>query len=177
MERDYQMAHDREAAIAIHKRLRVTKASVIALGKFYLSVLDHGLWPSQRAIATELGISLSQVSKMVGAARLPEEVLNILRGRAVSFRNIDSFQTLTRQLGEAEIVRRAGFVTHNCSLEDVFSVLTTGKPVTRKGVRISIVPGKKYLRLDVPNFEQIAPQIAELEQFINALLPSFKSKR
>ncbi|MEM5439446.1 hypothetical protein [Paraburkholderia diazotrophica] len=171
MERDDEMASDREAAIEIHKRLRATKASIIALGKFYVSVLDQGLWPSQRAIATELDISLSQVSRMVAAARLPKAVLNIFGDRTVSFRNIDILQTLTRQLGESEIVRRARCVTHDCSLEDVFSVLTTGKPVIRKGVRVSIIPGKKYLRLDVPNFERVAPRIVELEQILNAFLP------
>jgi hypothetical protein len=176
MEHEDDMTRDRDAAVANHKQLRTTKASIIAMGKFYLSLLEQGVWPSQRAMATELDISFPQVSRMVAAARLPEAVLNIFKNRAVSFRSIDTLQTLTRQLGEAEIVRRARCVTHDCSLEDVFSVLTTGKPVMRRGVRVSIVPGKKYLRLDVPNFERIAPRIVELEQILNALLATANGK-
>ena len=167
---------DRETAVEIHNQLRVTQPSIIAMGKFYRSILDQRLWPSQRAMAIEMDVSFPQVSRMVAAARLPEALLNIFENRTVTFRNIDILQTLTRQLGEVEIVRRARFVAHDCSLEDVFSILTTGQPIGQKGVRISVIPGKRYLRLDVPNFDRIAPRIVELEQILNVLLKTAGQK-
>ncbi|MEX3900865.1 MULTISPECIES: hypothetical protein [Paraburkholderia] len=176
MEYNNDMTLRREAAIALHEQLRATRASVIAIGEFYLSVLELGLWPSLRAIATGLNISYPQVSRMVGAARLPKAVLEVFRNRKLSFRNIQTLQTLTRQLGESELARRTAHVTANCSLEEVFTVLTTGKPVVREGVRVRIIPGKKYLRLDVPNYEQIAPRIVELEAILNALLATYNWK-
>ncbi|MEX3815806.1 hypothetical protein AB3X96_37165 [Paraburkholderia sp. BR13439] len=176
MEYNNDMTLRREAAIALHEQLRARRASVIAIGEFYLSVLEQGLWPSLRAIAIELNISYPQVSRMVGAARLPEAVLEVFRNRKLSFRNIQTLQTLTRQLGEPELTRRTAHVTANCSLEEVFAVLTTGKPVVREGVRVRIIPGKKYLRLDVPNYEQIATRIVELEAILNALLATYNRK-
>lgn len=176
MDHDDNMTPDREAAIALHMQLRATKASNITLGRFYLSLLDRGLWPSQRAIATEFNTSLPQVSKMVAAARLPEALLKLFENRKAPFRALDTLQTLTRQLGEAEVVHRARCIPSDSSLENVFSVLTTGKPVERAGVRVSIVPGKKYLRIDLPDFERIAPRIVQLEQTLNLFLETASSK-
>ncbi|MBT2792890.1 hypothetical protein [Paraburkholderia strydomiana] len=61
-------------------------------------------------------------------------------------------------------------------MEDVFAVLTIGHPKEREGVRLSLVHGQKYLRLDVPNFEQVAPRIAQLEQILNVLLAASNGK-
>ena len=148
----------REAAVAVHTRLREERASIIAMGRFYLSLLEKGLWPSQRAIAADLGIALPQISRMV------------------SFREVETLRMLAQQLGEEELTRRARSLTHGASLEDIFSFLTTGKPKARRGVRLSLVHGQRYLRLDVPNFEQVAPRIVQLEQILNALLATGDSR-
>ncbi|BFG79761.1 hypothetical protein PTKU46_77950 [Paraburkholderia terrae] len=167
---------DREAAVAVHTRLREERASIIAMGRFYLSLLDKGLWPSQRAIAADLGISLPQISRMVATVRLPEAVLSLFDNRPVSFREVETLRMLAQQLGEEELTRRARSLTHGASLEDIFSFLTTGKPKARRGVRLSLVHGQRYLRLDVPNFEQVAPRIVQLEQILNALLATGDSR-
>lgn len=70
----------------------------------------------------------------------------------------------------------ARYVSDDCSLEDLFAVLTIGHPKERKGVRSSLVHGQKYLRLDVPNFEQVAPRVAQLEQILNFLLATSNGK-
>ncbi|MGF6915863.1 hypothetical protein [Paraburkholderia sp. 40] len=61
-------------------------------------------------------------------------------------------------------------------MEDVFGVLTTGHQKEQKGVRLSLVHGQKYLRLDVPDFERVAPRIAQLEQLLNLLLSTRNGK-
>jgi hypothetical protein len=167
---------DREAAAKLHEKLREQRAPLLAMGKFYLSVLSRGLWPSQRAIAADLDVSLSQMSRMVAAARLPEAVLRLFIGRPLSFRHADTLRRLSAQLGETEMVRRSRYVSDDCSLEDVFCVLTTGHQKEQKGVRLSLVHGQKYLRLDVPDFDQVAPRIAQLEQILNLLLATRNGK-
>lgn len=168
--------NDREAAAQLHERLREQGAPLVVMGKFYLSVLMRGVWPSQRAIASDLDVSLSQMSRMVATAKLPEAVLRLFSSRPLSFREADTLRRLSAQLGETEMVRRSQSVSDDCSLEDVFSVLTMGQPKERKGVRLSLVHGQKYLRLDVPNFDQVAPRIAQLEQLLNLLLAMRKGK-
>jgi hypothetical protein len=172
-----QLTAERETAALVHKRLRASKASILDMGEFYLSLLNQGLWASQREISTSLDISLSQLSRMVTAARLPGALIILFRDRPLTFRNVDTLQTLTRQLGEAEIGRRAGCVTDECSVDETFSILTTGKEVAREGVKLRLVPGQKYLRVDAPDFDQIAPSIPELEAVLNAMLPTLKRKK
>jgi len=167
---------DREAAVKLHEKLREQGAPLLVMGKFYLSVLTKGVWPSQRAIASDLGVSLSQMSRMVATAKLPEGVLRLFIGRPLSFREADTLRRLSAQLGETEIVRRSQYVSDDCSLEDVFAVLTIGHPKQRKGVRLSLVHGQKYLRLDVPNFERVARRVEQLEQILNLLLATSNGK-
>ena len=175
------MRHDnpicsRQTAIARHNELRATKASLLEQGKFYVSLLEQGVWPSQRAIATALGVSLSQVSRMVAAARLPIAILTLFANRPLSFRNVVTLQTLTERLGDVEVTRRASCVTNDCSVEEIVSVLTTGREVLPGGVKVRMVPGQKYFRLDVPNFEKMIPRIAELEAIVDAVLATYNSR-
>jgi hypothetical protein len=168
---------DREAATEFHEQLRASKASYVERGKFYLSLLDQRLWSSQRAVAAALDVSLPQVSRMISVARLPDAVLSLFANKTLSFRSVDAIQILIRQLGEDEIARRARRVPQGSSVQDIVSTLTTGSLVGRENsVRLQIVPGKKYLRLDVPNFDEIAPQIAKLEAVLNLLLVTDSSK-
>lgn len=159
---------NRRTAIAYHKRLRQANAPLPTMGRFYMSMVQKGLWQNQKAMASDLGVSTAQVSKMLSAAHLPEEVLELFAGKAMGFRDVATLHTLVELLGKTEIARRAKDVPIGSSVEDIFAVLTTGKNAPPKGIRVSIVRGQKHLRLDVPNFEQIAPRIKELEQIINA---------
>jgi len=163
---------NRQTAIAFHKLLRETNAPLVTMGRFYMSIVQKGLWANQKAMASELGVSTAQVSRMLSAARLPEEVLAVFADKPLGFRDVATLHTLVQQLGKTEIARRAKDISFGCSVDDIFSVLTTGKKASIKGVRVSIVRGQKHLRLDVPNFEQIAPRIKELELILNAFFPS-----
>ena len=157
-----------QTAIALHKRLRETNAPLVTMGRFYMSMVQRGLWENQKTMASDLSVSAAQVSKMLAAARLPEEVLKLFGDRALGFRDVSTLHTLVQQFGKTEITNRAKDVPFGCSVEDIFAVLTTGRKTPLAGVRVSIVRGQKHLRLDVPNFEQVAPRIKELEQIINA---------
>jgi hypothetical protein len=61
------------------------------------------------------------------------------------------------------------------TVEEIVSVLTTGREVLPGGVKVRMVPGRKYFRLDVPNFDHMIPRIAELEAVVDAVLATYNS--
>lgn len=68
------------------------------------------------------------------------------------------------------ISERAKSVPYGTTVTDALAVLTTGKPALRRPVRISVVRGKKYLRIDSADFASIAPRAGEIEQIVNAVI-------
>ncbi|MEX3935778.1 hypothetical protein AB4Y32_28920 [Paraburkholderia phymatum] len=163
---------NRRTAIAVHRRLCDEKAPMLKLGRFYCSMLDRGIWDSQKVMSTELGVSRFKLSRTIAAARLPEEVVALFSGRTLAFRNVSSLHVLVAQFGEAEVIKRASTIPSGTPLDDIFAILTTGKKAPRQGVRVSIAAGAKYLRVDVPNMALVAPRVNELEELLNAMLGS-----
>lgn len=162
---------NRRTAVAVHRRLRDANAPLIKLGMFYRAMLERKIWGNQKSMATELGVSTAQLSRMVVAARLPQEVLALFgEKQQLAFRDVATLNTLIHQYGEAEIAKRASAILPGAPLGDIFSLLTTGRRVPRKGVKVSIARGGKYLRVEAPNLAQIAPRVKEVEEVLNALL-------
>ncbi|CAN7717511.1 hypothetical protein [Paraburkholderia hospita] len=161
---------NRRTAIAVHRRLRDAKSPMLELGRFYCSMLDRGIWDSQKSMAAELGVSTAHLNKMIAAARLPQKILALFDGQRLSFRNVSSLSLLIEQFGEAEVCNRANTIPKGTALNAIFAVLTTGKPVPRQGVRVSISADARYLRIDVPNIALVAPRVKELEELLNAML-------
>ncbi|EEF26624.1 conserved hypothetical protein, partial [Ricinus communis] len=93
---------NRRTAIAVHNRLCDAKAPMLKLGRFYCSMLDRGIWDSQKAMSNDLGVSTSTISRTIAAARLPHEVLSLFSDRTLAFRNVSSLNFLVQQFGEAE---------------------------------------------------------------------------
>ncbi|MGF6652779.1 hypothetical protein OKW34_003368 [Paraburkholderia youngii] len=160
-------------AIATHKRLKAANESLVVIGRFYLALIEQGLWPTQKALASELGVSGAHMSRMLAAARLPEEVLRAFGDRhAFSFADIATLQFLVKENGEQVIKQRARAVPQNTRPEDVLGILTTGKRSAPRGIRIRLGRDRKHLRVESPNIERLIPRIEELEQFFNVLLAS-----
>ncbi|SIT34861.1 hypothetical protein BN2475_10017 [Paraburkholderia ribeironis] len=161
---------NRRTAIAYHRRLKEENAPILKMGRFYLSMVERNLWPSQTAMAFELGVSIFQISRTIAAARLPESVVGLFASKSLSFADVATLRKLVKEVGEAEVVERSKSVSPDAPTREIFSILTSGKASLRNGVRISRVRGQNYLRLDVPNIEEIAPHIQKLEQMLNLLL-------
>jgi len=164
------MISNRRTAIAVHRRLRDARSPMLKMGRFYCSMLNRGIWESQKSMAAELGISTAHLNKMIAAVRLPQEILALFDGQRLSFRNVSSLNFLVEQFGEAEVRNRANTIPKGAGLDAIFAVLTTGKPAPRHGVRVSISADARYLRVDVPNMATVAPRVKELEELLNAML-------
>ncbi|MEX3639631.1 hypothetical protein [Paraburkholderia sp. BR14320] len=164
---------NQRAAIATHTRLKAANESLVVMGQFYLALIERGLWPTQKALASELGVSGAHMSRMLAAARLPEEVLRAFGDRhAFSFTDIATLQLLVKEKGEQVIKQRAQAVPQNARPEDVLGALTTGKRPAPLGIRVRLGRDRKHLRIESPNIERVIPRIEELEQILNVLLAS-----
>ncbi|MGF6997351.1 hypothetical protein [Paraburkholderia sp. GAS32] len=161
----------RHTAAAYHRRLKQDHAPILEMGRFYLSMVERNVWPSQTAMALELGVSIFQISRRISAARLPESVLALFATKtALSFSHVATLQKLLKEFGEAEIVNRSNSVSSGASTSEILSILATEKGSSPNGVRISRVKGQRYLRLDIPNVAEIAPYLEKIEQMLNLLL-------
>jgi len=167
---------NRRTATALHNRLRAEKSPMLQLGRFYNAMLNRGVWDSQKAMAEDLGVSPATLSKTIASARLPVEVLRVFGSRPIGFRNLSSLNLLVKQVGEAEIIRRALSIPPGTLTDEIFAVLTTGKKPSRMRVRVSISANAEYLRVDVPNMALVAPRVKELEELLNAMLGSAVSE-
>ncbi|WP_429496276.1 hypothetical protein [Paraburkholderia youngii] len=164
---------NQRTAIATHKRLKAANESVVVMGRFYLALIERGLWPTQKALASELGVSGAHMSRLLAAARLPDEVLRAFGDRhAFSFTDIATLQLLVKENGEQVIQQRARDVPQNARPEDVLGILTTGKRPAPRGIRVTLGRDGKHLRIESPNIKRVIPRIEELERILNVLLAS-----
>ncbi|BCZ85563.1 hypothetical protein PTKU64_92380 (plasmid) [Paraburkholderia terrae] len=161
---------NQKTAVAVHKQLLVSKPPVIAMAKFYSIMIARGLWRNQKELATGLSVSAAQVSRMLAISRLPESVLRLFVDKHLSAAEEETIRRLIRELGENVISERAKSVPHGTTVTDALAVLTTGKPALRRPVRVSVVRGKKYFRIDSADFASIAPRAGEIEQIVNAVI-------
>jgi len=161
----------RQAAVEHHQRLKQDNASILEMGRFYLSMIERNVWPSQTAMALELGVSIFQISRRITAARLPESLIALFSTRmALSFSQVAALQKLIKEFGEAEVVKRSNSIASGASATEILSILATGKGSSSNRIRITRVKGQRYLRLDIPHVEEIAPYLEKVEEMLNLLL-------
>jgi len=157
-------------AVAVHNRLRAAKAPVVVIGRFYAAMIERGLWLNQRALAAGLGVSKSHASRMVAVGRLPESLLEAIADKPLSSAEVATLHALIKEVGEKLISERASSLSPRSTTADLFAFLTTGQHLPKKAIRISIAKGRKYLRIDTPDFASVASRAREIETIVNAVL-------
>jgi hypothetical protein len=163
---------NQKTAVAVHKQLLVSKPPVVVMAKFFSVMIARGLWRNQRELAKGLSVSAAQVSRLLAISRLPESVLGLFVDKHLSAAEVETIRELIKEVGEKVISERAKSLPHGTTVTDALAVLTTGQPSQRRPVRISVVRGKKYLRIDTADFASIAPRVSEIEQIVNAVIAS-----
>lgn len=151
-----------------HRRLLDDKASIVTMGRFYMSLIDRGLWPNQRAMAKDFRVSMTHVSRSIGAARLPESITRLFVGKKLSQRDVARLKTLVAEHGEAAILKLFKPLPPDASASEILASLIGESKSS--GVKVSVVKGQKYLRIDVPDLAAVLPRIPELEEVLNLLL-------
>lgn len=70
---------DEQLVIEMHSENMARRdLSAIERGRFYRSLLDRGVFPTQRALAARLGVATADVSRTLFIASLPPEVLDVI---------------------------------------------------------------------------------------------------
>ncbi|MBW5285202.1 hypothetical protein ACS0ZG_34180 [Burkholderia gladioli] len=162
---------DKGAAISAHGRLRVGGASILHLGRFYMAMLERALWPTQAAMASDLQVSASNVSRSIAAARLPRELVDAAGGEArMTFAVADTFDFLASRLGAAVAAERAQELPSGLSVKEIEHALLTGVPPRPNQIRVSISANRKHLIVESDELSSVLKKTPDIVHVINAIL-------
>jgi hypothetical protein len=168
-------------AVARHALIRKRAYSPVALGRFYQQLLERRIWPTQAALADGLGISTSQVSRALAAARLPNEVIQAFGDvERITFRVVTALTMLIASMGVDVVRGNAARLPRapELSVDAVLTAISTGESprVAALPFKLSAGPGGRYIRIDSPHIARLLPRIPELEAFLSiAITGALKS--
>ncbi len=150
-------------------------------GEMYRKALDEKLFPSLRKLADSLGVNLSNASRAVNIARLPEEVLDAFPSRLdIQFRWTEPLIEASKVGGA--LIERAKTVTKlraggvELSAKAVFDQLigTTETQAKRRGVVVngaalfSVKVGRDKVTIELGKVS--AANLKSIEEFISTVL-------
>lgn len=170
---------ERQRAQLRHVRMRGENASNVALGRFYASLLNSNVWDSQAELSVALGVSKAQVSKLLKADRLADEVINTFGDdRRISIRTIELLERLSARIG-SDILRKHAVMLgmrHDLSVPEVFAALATGcaTRLPRHTIRLTAHRGENHIRLYSPCIRQLKKDLLSLEVSIQLALTLIK---
>ena len=81
---------------------------MVEVGRFYLAMLEQGVWTSRRAISADLGISRGMIDRRVALAMVPDEVANAFGGSEfMSSRTVKAVEAIESSIGTEQIKANA----------------------------------------------------------------------
>jgi hypothetical protein len=171
----------KRAAMSVHTQLRANEATPYERGLFYRTLLVQRLWPSQSTLSRAMGISMSNLSRMVSLARIPNEVVIALGGpKALTFRVGEIVLVAIDGAGEDKVVERAREAEKigYRDMDDLLEYIVTDRvpQQTFSRVRVRLARDRKSLRVDLPRIEQLLPHLAALEDWLTSSLVMFEVK-
>jgi hypothetical protein len=157
----------------MHRKL-ADSASPAIIGRFYRALLERRLWATQRQLAEAFGVSDTQVSRALAAARLPPEIRRAFGGESrISHRAAQRILFIVAQLGADVVRERAAKIPSGASLADIETALLTGRlPHADFDLRITVASGQggKYLRIDSTQLDQLIPHVGQMELLLRAMI-------
>jgi hypothetical protein len=167
-------------AKAVHTKMRANGASPYELGLFYKALLRRGLWSSKSHLAESLGVSVSNVSKVVALTRIPAEVIDAIGGaKHISFRTGALLLDAIDQIGETVFIARVREAARlNCvSVDDIleFAVFDRIPEGTPNRVRVRLARDNKSLRVEIADLDRLLPHLLRLEMFISTSFILFEA--
>jgi len=160
--------------------MRANGASHYELGSFYKDMLTRRLWASQSDLAKSLGVSESNVSRVIALTRIPTEVVKAIGGAEhISFRIGELLLSAIDKIGAAIFVSRVreavrvGYTAIDDILE--FAVLDRIPEGTPTTVRVHLARDKRSLRVEISDLDQLLPHLSEVEALISRGFALFKA--
>lgn len=174
IETNDEFANGRSHSRRLLNSLRSDAAGPYTLGAYYERDIRSGIWPSQRALAKALSVSVSHVSRCIAVSQLSGTVVAAFgSSEKISFRLGSQLLSIREAIGAAEMDRRAiiASVFQLASVEEVLHVLTTGiEPFQRHPNLWISVDDEKTLRIQGPDAFKLIPHRGGLEVAIKAFL-------
>ncbi|MBM5584919.1 hypothetical protein [Burkholderia pseudomallei] len=162
---------NKRTAISLHKQMRAEGASIVQLGELYISMIDRRLWSSQAAMAADFGLSPSNVSRSITAARLPRAVVNAVGGDVkLTFSLAERLDFFVTQLGASVVSDRASKIPDGLSIPEIEHALLTGAPPRPDEVTVSLSADRHHLIVESPRLPTILREAPNIVQLINSML-------
>ncbi|WP_321883986.1 hypothetical protein [Burkholderia cepacia] len=162
---------DQGTAISIHRRLRADGTSILRRGQFYMAMLERGLWSSQAAMAADLKVSASNVSRSMTAARLPKALVDAAGGDGrITFSVADSLDFLSTHLGSAIVAERVRELPLGLSIKEIEHALLTGAPPRAGEVTVSISANRTHLIVESDELSSVLRRAPDIAHLITAIL-------
>lgn len=169
----------KRAAVSVHAQLRANEATPYERGLFYRRLLVQRLWPSQSTLSRAMGISMSNLSRMLSLARIPSEIVDALGGpKALTYRVGEVILATIDATGEKKVIERAreavtiGYRDMDDLLEYIVADRVPQQTFSR--VRVRLVRDRKSLRVDLPGIERLLPHLPALEDWLTSSLVMFE---
>ncbi|MBB3262253.1 hypothetical protein FHW21_007135, partial [Paraburkholderia sp. WP4_3_2] len=167
--------------IGAHTQLRANEATPYERGLFYRTLLVQRLWPSQSALSRAMGISMSNLSRMLGLARIPSEIVDAMGGpKALTFRVGEVILATIDATGEKKVIERAreAVTIGYREMEDLLEYIVADRvpEQTFSRVRVRLARDRKSLRVDLPGIERLLPHLPALEDWLTTSLVRFEVK-
>ncbi|MBB5405170.1 transcriptional regulator with XRE-family HTH domain [Paraburkholderia atlantica] len=162
-------------ALAQYNRLRQRKTSIIMFGRLCRSFLNREIWRSQSELASALGISKPHVTRLLRAAKVPDEVIHTFGdAHRISFETVETLAKIEKRTGRMLLIARAVSFGARSDLKvhEILAGLATGflAPIRHQVVRLTRHKEEGYIRLYSPQLTSISSDLPRLERAINAVL-------
>lgn len=165
----------RDAAHACHQQMKEANSSPAAFGAFYRSLLWQKLWPSQAALADDLGVSRSTVARAVAITRFPQAITEAFGGAdRISFRTASAIATVIRSYSVESVVKNAQRLAGEASLstEEILTAIATGRDPVREGpvVTLTLDRRARSQRLESPHIDKLVSKLPEVEALLQVII-------
>ncbi|AMU04624.1 hypothetical protein A2T82_35595 (plasmid) [Burkholderia cenocepacia] len=136
-----------------------------------MAMLERGLWPSQAAMAADLKVSASNISRSITAARLPKALVDAAGGDArITFSVADSLDFLSTQLGSAIVAERVQELPGGLSIKEIEHAILTGAPPHPDEVTVSISTNRTHLIVESDKLSSVLRKAPGIVHLITAIL-------
>ena len=136
-----------------------------------MAMLERALWPTQAAMAADLKVSASNVSRSMTAARLPRGLIDAAGGEAkITFSVAETFDFLATRLGTAIVAERVHELPLGLSIKEIEHALLTGAPPRADEVRVSMSANRTHLIVESDKLSSVLRKAPDIVHFITAIL-------
>ncbi len=148
---------------------------MIMLGRLCGSFLNRQMWESQSEMASALGISKPHVSRLLRAAKVPDEVIYTFGDvQRISFETVEALAKIENRIGRMLLIARAVSFGARSDLKvhEILAALATGfvAPIREQVVRLARHKEEGYIRLYSAQLSRMSADLPRLEKAINAVL-------